>query len=187
MSLKEWKQIDCQVVVKNHHWQYNLDRFITDDGVEGEYHYLHTLGSTMIIPVRIDPASFNKQILFVKQYRYLNKRTSIEFPCGAIEKGLSKEENASKELREETGFGAEALCYIGKFSPYTGVSDEFTYLYIAENLFLSPLSPDQFEEFELLWLSPDQINKYIEDNIIWDGLTLAAWALAQNKFYRKGE
>ncbi len=174
MKLKRWKKLSQKTIFKNDHWSYNLDQFEIEGGTKGEYHYVHTLGSTMVVPF----TSKNK-ILLVKQFRYLNQKESLEFPCGAIEQGLSPTENAIKELREETGKNGN-LKFIGEFSPYTGASDEMCSVFIADNLIDSPLPKDTTEEFELNEFSIEEVDNLIKQNIIWDGLTLASWIFTKN-------
>lgn len=175
MSLNKWNRISTKTILKNDHWSYNLDEFEFEDGRKGQYHYAHTLGSTMIIPV-----TASGKLLLVKQFRYLNQKESIEFPCGALDEGLTREQNALKELREETGYYADRLYNIGEFSPYTGASDEICTVFIATDLHHSPLSPDEFEEFELIEYSVEEFERQIDDKKIWDGLTLSAWLLAKS-------
>lgn len=174
MSLKRWDRVSRKLVIENRYWSYYLDEFRTGDGYTGEYHYVHTLGSTIIIPVKE-----NKNLLLVRQFRYLNQKESIEFPCGGVEKGLTRKENALKELREESGYSAGVLQEIGEFSPYTGAGDEICTVFLARHLEYSPLPKDHTEEFELLEMSPAELSEMIDKNIIWDGLTLSAWALAR--------
>lgn len=174
MPLKRWNKISQRTVIKNDHWSYRLDQFEIEGGSRGEYHYVHTGGSSMVIPVKD-----NGSILLVKQFRYLNQKESLEFPCGAVEEGLTSEENAIKELREETGFTALKLQKAGEFSPFTGASDEICTVFIARGLSPAPLLADATEEFELVEKSYSEIESLIESNFIWDGLSLAAWLLAK--------
>ncbi len=174
--LVHWKKISEKTVYGNNHWTYKLDEFEIPNRSRGEYHYVHTNGSTLIIPLL--PSG---KILLVNQYRYLIDDEALEFPCGVLEENLSPEENARKELREETGYDAEELAFAGGFVPYSGVSDETTYVYIAKNLFENPLPSDDTEEFELVELTVRQIDEMISANEIKDGMTLAAWALAKPK------
>lgn len=173
MPLKRWNRISKKTVIKNDHWSYRLDEFEIEGGSRGEYHYVHTCGSSMVIPV-----TAGGKILMVNQFRYLNQRESLEFPCGAVEEGLSAEENAIKELREETGFTAERLEKIAEFSPYTGASDEICTVFIARKLSPAPLKADDTEEFELVEKTYSEIESLVENNVIWDGMTLSAWLLA---------
>ena len=176
MSLKKWNKLGQKTVFKNDHWTYNLDQFEIEGITKSEYHYVHSPGSTMVIP-----KLKNNNLLLVNQFRYLNQKESLEFPCGSIESNLSREENALKELREETGMSGK-LNFIGEFSPYTGVSDEICSVFLATDLIESPLPSDLTEEFELVEFSINNFEKLIEDNSIWDGLTLSAWLLAKKYF-----
>jgi ADP-ribose pyrophosphatase len=98
-----------------------------------------------------------------------------------VESNLSFEENARKELREETGFDATELIYIGEFAPYSGVSDEMCYVYLGTGLFESPLPHDETEEINISFHSFEEIEELLVNNEIWDGMTFAAWQLAVNK------
>ncbi len=174
--LKKWEKISGRTIIKNDHWSYNVDSFIIDKKIKGEYHYVHTLGSSMIIPFSND-----NKILLTKQFRYLNNKESWEFPCGSVEEGLTIEENAIKELREETGYTASNIIKIGEFSPYTGAADEICTLFFASDLIHSPLPKDDTEDFEIVFFTKQEIQNLVDKNIIWDGLTLAAWSLIINK------
>ncbi len=174
--LKKWKKVSEKIFANNKFWTYKIDNFLIDEKFAGEYHYVQTRGSSMVIPLTSD-----NRIILTKQYRYLNDMDSIEFPCGGVEEGFSIEENAIKELREETGYSCNSLTKIGYFAPYSGVADEICYLYLAKDLFYSPLKKDFTEDFEIDFFTSEQIEQLIENNTIWDGMTLAAWMIAKNK------
>lgn len=176
MALKRWKRLSSTVKLKNGYWSYRLDEFSIGDEVRGEYHYVHTDGSTMVVPVTDEG-----NVLLVKQYRYLVDRDSIEFPSGGIIHDLTPLENALKELREETGQQAAAMTELGRFAPYNGVADEYCYVFLARELSEAPLRADATEEFELLSLTPDEIDEAIDRNEIFDGMTMASWSLARRK------
>ncbi|MBL1214143.1 MAG: NUDIX hydrolase [Ignavibacteriae bacterium] len=176
MRLKKWNKLSERLFHDNGFWKYKIDEFEIEGSQKGEYHYVFTLGSSMVIPL-----SNKNTIMLVKQYRYLNQKDSLEFPCGSITEGLTEKENAQKELREETGYSAAILDFVGEFSPYTGVSNEMCSVFIGSNLAYSPLPNDATEEFELVEYSFDDIDKMISENIIWDGLTICAWTIARNR------
>lgn len=174
--LKPWRQKSSEILYDNPWWTYKFDRFEIPGGVAGEYHYVHTDGSSMIVPV-MDGG----KILMVKQYRYLCRRESLEFPCGSVEKGNSHLEAAHLELAQETGFRAAAMEELGRFNPYNGVTDEICKVFLARELKSSVAEPDETEEFELLTLSVDEIESMIRDNTVWDGMSMAAWMLARSR------
>lgn len=134
----------------------------------------------MVIPLLPD-----NTIVMVKQYRYLNKKFSLEFPCGAVQKGLSVNDNVQKELREETGYRSNLIQKLAEFTPYTGAADETCHVFLAEKLVVDPLPPDETEQIELVFLSYHQLETMIRKNEIWDGLTLAAWSLVNKTLQEK--
>ncbi len=136
----------------------------------------------MIIPVGDDG-----RILLIRQYRYLSDTFCVEFPCGGVQTGLTPEENALKELREETGYSSRELIPAGWFTPFTGASDERCSVFIARQLFSSPLTPDATEEIELVWSSYAEIERQMQTNEITDGLSLAAWSLVKEKLVGIGK
>lgn len=145
-------------------------------GVSGEYHSVHTEGSSMVVPVTNDG-----KIVLVNQYRYLCSRESIELPCGGVKPGMTYEEMAKIELEEETGFSSLSLEAAGEFNPFNGVTDEMCRVFIARDLVKTTSVPDETEEFEILVKSKTEIEELIAAHQIWDGMTLAAWGLVRNK------
>jgi len=178
--LKEWKHKSTVLKSKNPWWEYRFDRCIIPNGKEYDYHYVHTGGSAMIIPV-----TEGGKIILVRQYRYLNRKFSVEFPAGGIKDGQNPDDIARKELIEETGFDG-ALEKIGFFNPYNGITDEICHVFLATKLVPSDKeSKDEQEEFEYLILTPEEIDEKIFKNEIYDGMTMAAWSVARKYFNEK--
>lgn len=175
MNHRSWKTLDSRVFDDNGYWQYKIDSFEIDEQIKGVYHYVHSPGSTLVVPFMND-----ETILLVHQYRYLMRESFYEFPCGAIKAGLSPEENAQTELREETGYAAEHLTYIGKFAPYNGVADEWCFVYVARNLFPDPLSPEETEDLSVEPVPTLRIQELIADGRFQDGMSLAALSLVKS-------
>ncbi|MBS1538254.1 MAG: NUDIX hydrolase [Bacteroidetes bacterium] len=172
--LKKLDTISSKTILENPYWEYRRDQYNLPSDTIAEYYYVHTPGSTIVIP-RCDDGTF----LLVKQYRYLLRDESIEFPCGGLKKELPPEENARLELREEAGCMANTIQLIGKFAPCKGLTDEICYVYFAEGLTFVVPEPEDSEEFEILSLTSNQINNLIQKGELWDGMTLAAWTLYQ--------
>ncbi len=170
--LEKLKQISSKIKFCNPYWAYRFDHYTMPNGNQGEYHFVETNGSTMIIP-KISHNTF----IFIRQYRYLNQRESLEFPGGGIKKNNSHIVNAHEELQEETGFEAINMDLIGRFNPFNGVTNEICFAFLANNLKKVKAKPDQSEEFEIVELDIKQINNYIKKGEIWDGMTLATWML----------
>jgi 8-oxo-dGTP pyrophosphatase MutT (NUDIX family) len=176
MSLQRWSRLAREIKFRNPWWTYLLESYALPSGTRGEYHYVHTNGSSMVIP--IDETG---RILLVNQYRYLCDRESMEFPCGSVKDGSTHDETAWGELAEETGYSARELFQVGEFNPYNGVTDEMCRVYVARHLQFVGANPDPTEEFELVRLTPTELEERIGDGSLWDGMTIAAWGIAKEK------
>jgi ADP-ribose pyrophosphatase len=176
MPLSRWKKLTERIVFRNAWWTYKLDTYALPSGIQGEYNYVHTNGSSMVIPVAPDG-----RVLMVNQYRYLAERESLEFPCGSVKDGSSYDETAWLELAEETGHSSNRYFLAGAFNPYNGVTDEMCHVYIARELYPVASTPDITEEFELVPLTAAEIDGKIRSGEIWDGMSIAAWAIVKAK------
>ena len=176
MALKSWKKLRQEFELRNPWWTYRKDATVLPSGKEGEYHYVHVKGSSMIIPIMDD----GKMIL-VNQYRYLCDRESLEFPCGSVKEDSTYEETAKHELAEETGFQASELACVAEFNPYNGVTDEICKVFIARKLTPVAAHHDDTEEFEQVRLTPNEFEVKVVSGEVWDGMTLAAWAMVKQK------
>lgn len=176
MGLARWKKISTETKFTNNWWSYKVDKYFFPNGKEGEYHYAFTYGSVFIVPVTNEG-----KIILVKQYRYLNDRFSIEFPGGGVKKENNHDNEAKKELIEETGLDGD-LEFAGMFNPYNGVTNEICKVYIARNLRASNLyNKDESEDFEMYEYTADELENMINNNEIYDGMTLASWSLVRSK------
>jgi len=170
--VKKLKSISSKELFSNKWWSYRVDEYTWPDDSVGEYHYVRTTGSTMIIP-KVDETSF----VLTRQYRYLNRKVSLEFPGGGIKKGLDPVHNASEELEEESGYKAGKLSKLGEFNPFNGVTDEICHVFLAEDLTNIGAKPEASEEFDILVLTEKEIEEKINNGELWDGMTLASWSL----------
>jgi len=183
--LKRWKTISTRTVYENPWWTYKVDNFEIPNKVAGAYHYVHTNGSSMVIPITDD-----HKLILANQFRYLGGRESLEFPCGSLplrggQDGKSYVETAHMELQEETGYKADNMQVIGEFNPYNGVTTEFCTVFVASQLKRSDAKCDDTEEFELVYCSPEDVGRMIRAKSIWDGMTLAAWMLARHEVFER--
>ncbi len=173
--LKRLRQISTEILHKNPWWEYRRDEYLHPDDTKGEFYYVHTLGAVFVIPEFEDG-----RLLMLRQFRYLNQRESIEFIGGGVKAGQNHEEAARAELLEEAGFLANELIPIGWFNPMNGASDEECYVFIARGLTAANAHPESSEEFEPRMVTRDELNTLIANGEIWDGMTLAAYALYRN-------
>ncbi len=126
MSLSKWRTLSQKELFKNPWWIYRQDTFMLPNGDVSDYFYVHTNGSSIVIPVLDDG-----RIVMVRQYRYLCDEESLELPCGGVKAGSDFLLTAAAELEEETGYQASELLLAGRFNPFNGVTNEMCRVYVA--------------------------------------------------------
>ncbi len=173
-KFRSWKTLLSEEVFSTPWMSIFHNQFEMTGGKRGNYFYVHTNGSALIVP-----CTDEGKILLVRQYRYLIDSVSLELPCGGVKDGQDDEAAARAELVEETGFDCQKLKQVGRFLPYNGLSDEFCTVFVARGLKEIGQRPDMTEEIEVVSLAPDEIDKLVERGKITDGMTIAGWRLAQ--------
>jgi len=176
----EIKQISSEIIHKNPWWHYMHDKYTMSDGKEGNYYYCKTNGASMVIPL-LD----NGKLVLVRQYRYLNEKNGIEFPCGGI---LNDEETpleaAKRELLEETGYMADDLVKTGEFEPANGFCQINTRVFVASDLKkIGEPQQNADEVIEVMYRRVDEFDAMIKRGEIWDGQSLASWILSKDYIY----
>lgn len=174
MSLQKWIKLSSEVFHENKWWQGIHDRFRLPNGKEGDYFYMKTPGSVFVIPIDVDG-----KIIFIRQYRYLADRESLEFVAGGIKPGKTPEETAQAELAEEIGFTAGDLKEIGNFEPCNGLLSETCHVFVARDLKPTFAEPDETEDIKTEKYSLDEAEKIISSGEVWYGMALAAWTLVK--------
>lgn len=173
MSLKKLETLASRTLFTNPYWEYRLDDYTLPDGTAGEYHYVHSHGAALVIPVHEDGS-----VALVKQFRYLWKKESIEFSCG----GVKNEDflgTARNELAEEAHLAAAGWTQVAEFNPFNGATDEVCKVYLATGLSETSRARDASEEFEIMTMPVGEFEELIDRGEIWDGMTLAAWTLSK--------
>ena len=174
---KHLKKISEEVIHENPWTVYKHDVYEKPDGEHGDYYYLETPGASFIVPILSDG-----KILLTLQHRYLAEKQSIEFPGGGIAKGSTPLDAAKIELREETGAEAEDWTKVGEFEPAIGFVKDTMHVFIAHVTSQGNPHPDDTEEIDILYRRPDEIEDMVRRGDIFDGPTLAIWAVVRHRF-----
>ncbi|MGP3983471.1 NUDIX hydrolase [Streptomyces sp. KR80] len=106
------------------------------DGTLGTY--IRLLGAdqepgVVVLPLR------GSDVVLIEHFRHATRSWHLEAPRGFGSPGLSPEENARRELREELGASAEELVPLGRLHPDTGLLAGHVMLYAARIADVGPL------------------------------------------------
>jgi len=105
------KVLSSRVIYDKHGFTIVEDSLEFADGTTFEYVYFKSCGTVAVAAFTED----NRMIL-TKQYRHPLGKIVYDIPGGAIEPGETPVQSALRELEEETGYTAEKIEWIGRFS-----------------------------------------------------------------------
>lgn len=141
---------------------------------EGEPYYVLELQDYVSV-VAVTPA---RHVLFVRQFRPVVERQTIELPSGHVENDESPEDAARRELLEETGFVASRLELLGTLVPDVGRLANRMWCYFASDVTPSEDPPQPEEGVSVMELPEREALHRATDGTIDHALNLAALFLA---------
>lgn len=138
------------------------------DGTETTYLRRENSPFSVIIPILGD------KIIMVRQYRHGVNKDSLEFPMGKVD-GAEGEQAARIELKQETGYTAGSMTYIGSGIVGPSNSNLKLYAYVAEDLTEGDQELEDSEFITIETHSESDIQKLIDSETIFDIATIASF------------
>jgi ADP-ribose pyrophosphatase len=106
----------------------------------------------------------------------------LEVIAGTREEGEAPEHCARREVLEECGHPVVSIQSLGLTYPAPGYTDECLFLFLADVAAdAQPLSTDEDEFLEVVYLTEHDIDREIASGGIVDAKTVTAWHLYQQK------
>ncbi|MBQ6601381.1 MAG: NUDIX hydrolase [Clostridia bacterium] len=115
----------------------------------------------------------DRQLYFVRQYRYPYKKVLLELPAGKLEKGEDPLKAGIRELEEECGVVADEIISLGTVYPTVAYCSEIIYLYAAKGLKKTNQHLDADEFLSVEKISLDEAVEMVMNNEISDSKTVA--------------
>lgn len=114
----------------------------------------------------------NKELIFVKQYRYPFGKILLELPAGKLDVGKDKVlSEAKRELKEETGVIGKDYVSLGKLYTSPGYSSEEIFLFLCKVQEFSNMCPDEDEFLEVVRIPIDKAYEMVLNGEINDAKT----------------
>jgi ADP-ribose diphosphatase len=104
------------------------------------------IGPTVLIVPLLERAI----LILVREYCAGTHTYELAFPTGTVGRDEAIEEAASRELKEEVGFGAEQISWVKRLSVLPGHFDHETHIVLAEKLFPAKMPGDEPEEVTIV-------------------------------------
>lgn len=147
------------------------DKVELPDGKVADREIIEHSGGSGVLAVTEDG-----EILLVKQYRRPYDEVTYEIPAGKLNPGESPEENARRELSEETGYEAKSLIDFGKIYPSPGYTGEIIRIYFTPDAYKAgDAHTDEDEYLSLVKMPVEEAKRCIEEGVrIYDSKTIIA-------------
>ena len=165
-----WHTVDSRQVYDNP-WirvtEYDVVNPSGKPGIYGKVHFKnHAVG--------VVPMDEEGGIWLVGQHRFPLDVYSWEIPEGGCPIGLSTELAALRELKEETGIGAERLERLFEMHLSNSVTDEWGVVYLATGLRMEEAEPEETESLRVVRLPLEDAYAMVREGRITDSLSVAA-------------
>ena len=164
------KKLNSKNVFKGHLLDVYSDDIELPNGNTSVREYIMHVGAACVVPVDNDG-----NIIIEKQFRYPFHKVLTEIPAGKLDSKKEPHLDAAlRELKEETGYTAEKMVYLGEFYPTCAYSDEVIHMYLATGLEKGEqhLDEDEFVGVEKMPLE-EAVQEIMKGNIP-DGKTQTA-------------
>jgi len=116
----------------------------------------------------------DKKLILVKQHRFPHGYV-LEIPAGTLEENEKPIKCASRELEEETGYGAKKMTPLITFYPSIGYNSEIIYCFLASGLKkIADLKLDADEILSVEKIDLKKVLRMIKTGKIQDSKTICA-------------
>ena len=126
-----------------------------------------------------------RELLFVRQFRYPYQEVVLELPAGKMDKGEEPLACGKRELTEETGASAQQYRSLGRLYPSPGYCGEVIHLFLATGLSFGRMNLDEDEFLEVERIPLEKAVQMVLDNEVPDAKTqvavLKTWALLHSE------
>ena len=175
-GLKPWTVKASRRVLDDKWLKVRADTCETADGVEVSPYFVLEYPDWVHI-VAIDTED---HLILVEQYRHGLGRICLELPAGGIDPSDADPLAAGRrELREETGYGAEAWRYVGKLSPNPANQGNFCHVVLATGATLQGATlDDPTEEIRVVRVPLDEAVRMALDGKLIQAMHVANLFLA---------
>lgn len=175
--MKRLKKLSEETIHANPWWVCKRDTYQRADGEIRDFYYGEHGGMAMVVPKLSDG-----RIILTLQYRYLGEKQSVEFPGVHIRQGETVAAAAQRCLRDEVGYTADDYMSVGVLYPAIGILKSVCHVFFTEVRETPVRTYTESDDIEPLYRRSDEVEEMIRKNEIWDGQTLAAWALSRHHF-----
>ena len=168
MELTE-KTLSSRTVFEGRIVTVKVDSALLPNGAQVSREVVEHPGGVCVLALQEDGT-----VPLVRQFRYPLGRTMLELPAGKLERGEDPLSGAIRELGEEVGLEPGDMTDLGHIYVSPGFCTEKLHMYLARDVKLVPVHPDEDEFLEIVYMSFDELVDKVMSGEILDGKTVAA-------------
>jgi len=173
-----WKRNSTKKIYENPWMRVVEDQVVRPNKSEGIYGHVHFKNKA----IGILPIDDELNTWLVGQYRYTLNEYSWEIPTGGVPLTEDTLTGAKRELREETGLIANKWTKLLKIHTSNSVTDEYGYVFIAEDLIQGEMDWDETEELKIKKIPLIDALELVMNSEITDSLSIVG-ILKASKVY----
>jgi len=127
--------------------------------------------------VNVIPLTPQGTVIMIYQYRHGTEEVTLEVPGGMVDVADGDPAvSAARELREETGYAAEAIVHLGTVAPNPAFLDNHCHSYLARNVRrVAEVHLDGAEDIAVVEIPLGDVPGLIRDGKITHSLTITAF------------
>ncbi|WP_214325177.1 NUDIX domain-containing protein [Nonomuraea sediminis] len=165
------RQVSSREVYRNPWMTVREDAIERPDGSPGLYGYVVKPDFVLVVPE--EDGGFH----LVEEYRYPIGRRSWSFPQGSAEAD-TREDEARRELAEETGLRAARLRHLGCLDNAHGMTNQAVHVFLATGLAEGTASREHTEQdMRQRWVRRAEFEQMISEGSVADSSSVAAYML----------
>ena len=170
-----WKELSRKRVTSHSLFDLYLSERSSTGGARGEFLILDAPDWVNVVAV-VPAISGEERFLMVRQYRHGLDAVTTEFPAGLVEREEDPQAAAVRELREETGYQAGRMTFLGKVSPNPAFMRNWCYTYLAEELHkVGDKALDDLEQLEVVEVSLRTVEEKLGSGEYTNSLAMVAY------------
>jgi ADP-ribose pyrophosphatase len=124
--MHRWRTVESSLALDHPVLRVERTRRRDEAGSEHEFVVLHSPDWVNVVPLTAEG-----RVILIRQWRQGNQEMTLEIPGGLVDPGETPAQAGARELREETGYLAAELSFLGKVNPNPALFSNTCHTFLA--------------------------------------------------------